>query len=163
MSKRKDSFLEGLAQSCSSPVNAIVQSNSFIKGPISERHNTNPDKDTVLTPGQTIRKYCIHCCGEMVSEVPACDGVDCPYHRYRMGKGKPSVKVIRRFCLECMGGSSRMVAECTTTDCYCHPYRLGKSLASRKGRTAEEMKEMRARKRQFLNEKEVKYERPLQG
>lgn len=110
-----------------------------------------------LTPGQTIRKYCVHCVGEIASDVPGCDGTDCPFHKYRMGKGRPSVKVIRTFCLECMGGSSSMVTDCQTEDCHCHPYRFGKSLVFRRGRTAEQMSAMRARKTHLIKEKAVKF------
>lgn len=80
-----------------------------------------------LTPGQTIRAYCLHCVGGSASDVKACDGTDCPFHRYRLGRGRPSVRVIRKFCLDCMGGSSAMVEDCRTEDCPCYPYRFGKN------------------------------------
>jgi len=116
---------------------------------------------TALTPGKTIRAYCLHCVGGNAQDVRACDANDqryhvCPFHPYRLGKGKPSVKTIRKFCLDCMGGSSNMVADCQTEDCYCHPYRFGKTLAVRRGRTAEQMSAMRARKQDLIKEKAVK-------
>jgi len=80
-----------------------------------------------LTPGKTIRAYCLHCVGGAFSDVRACDGEVCPFHRFRLGRGRPSVKAIRKFCLECMGGSSAMVEDCRTEKCPCHPYRLGKN------------------------------------
>ena len=88
----------------------------------------------LMTPGKTIRRYCVHCNGEKEKEVRTCDadGKDpnfrkCPFHPYRMRKGRPSVKVIRRFCLQCMGGRSDFVMDCDTVDCFCFPYRLGKN------------------------------------
>jgi hypothetical protein len=90
------------------------------------------------TPGNTIRAYCVYCNGGVFKEVESCDadGKDpnfkkCPFHPYRMGKGKPSVKLIRKFCLQCMGVSERdnsnIVGECETIDCLCFPYRFGKN------------------------------------
>lgn len=78
------------------------------------------------TPGSTIRGYCVYCNGGLAREVATCDA-DCPFHKYRMGRGRPSVKVIRKFCLQCMGGHSDFVRDCTTLDCLCYPYRFGKN------------------------------------
>ena len=87
-----------------------------------------------LTPGETIRAYCLHCVGGNAQDVRACDANDpkyhvCPFHPYRLGKGRPSVKTIRKFCLQCMGNHADFVFDCETTDCLCHPYRMGKNLA----------------------------------
>ena len=88
------------------------------------------------TPLETIRSYCLYCNGGNDAEVRRCDadgktpGFDpCPFHPYRMGRGRPSVKIIRLFCLQCMGGSRDFVSTCTTYDCLCFPYRMGKSPA----------------------------------
>jgi len=80
-----------------------------------------------LTPGQAIRAYCVHCVGGSYSDVHKCDGSTCPFHRFRLGRGRPSVKAVRKFCLDCMGGSSNMVSDCQVEDCFCHPYRFGKN------------------------------------
>lgn len=86
------------------------------------------------SPRETIRAYCIYCNGGKAKEVVMCDanGSDpvfhaCPFHPYRVGRGRPSVKVIRKFCLQCMGGGMDFVRECETADCLCHPYRMGKN------------------------------------
>ncbi len=88
------------------------------------------------TPGHAIRAFCLSCCGGIFGEVRSCDGGGsepiyhaCLFHRYRMGRGRPSVKTIRKFCLYCMGDIPSLVRECTTTDCNCYPYRMGKNPA----------------------------------
>jgi len=88
------------------------------------------------TPLETIRSFCLSCNAENSAEVRRCDadgktpGFDpCPLHRYRMGRGRPSVKIIRKFCLQCMCGSREFVSTCTTTDCFLFPFRLGRSPA----------------------------------
>ena len=89
-----------------------------------------------MTPGSAIRAFCVSCCGGVFGEVKSCDGDGtdpafhaCPFHRYRMGRGRPSVKTMRKFCLQCMGGTSSFVRECDTRDCSCYPYRMGKNPA----------------------------------
>lgn len=104
------------------------------------------------TPKQVVRAYCLHCVGGNSQDVKACDATDpkyhvCPFHPFRLGKGRPSVKVIRKFCLQCMGDYTDFVRDCETKDCFCHPYRMGKN-PDRKGigRSAERMKAVRAQK-----------------
>jgi hypothetical protein len=89
-----------------------------------------------ITPGSAIRAFCVSYCGGVFGEVKTCDGNGtdtayhaCPFHRYRLGRGRPSVKIIRRFCLQCMGNSPKLVGECATTDCVVHLYRMGKNPA----------------------------------
>jgi len=89
-----------------------------------------------MSPGSAIRAFCVSCCGGVFGEVKNCDGDGtdpafhaCPFHPYRMGRGRPSVKTIRKFCLQCMGGTPSYVRECDTTDCNCYPYRMGKNPA----------------------------------
>lgn len=89
-----------------------------------------------MTPGRAIRVFCVSCCGGISGEVKSCDGDGtdpafhaCLFHPYRMGRGRPSVKIIRKFCLYCMGGIPSLVRECTTTDCKCYSYRMGKNPA----------------------------------
>lgn len=84
-----------------------------------------------LTPGQAVRKHCLACVGS-AAEVRTCGGEKllvtgepCNLFPYRMGKGRPSVKIIRRECLFCMGGSRVLVRECKTETCNLHPFRLG--------------------------------------
>ena len=89
-----------------------------------------------MTPGSAIRAHCVSCCGGVLGEVKSCDGdgtdpdyYACPFHGFRMGRGRPSVKIIRKHCLQCMGESPSLVRECDTTDCACYPYRMGKNPA----------------------------------
>jgi len=99
---------------------------------------TEKDKQEIrskhLSPIKTIRAYCLHCVGGSAPDVRACDANDpkyhvCPFHSYRLGKGRPSVKTIRKFCLQCMGNYVDFVFDCETTDCLCYPYRMGKNPA----------------------------------
>lgn len=83
------------------------------------------------TPLKTIRTYCIHCVGGDLEEVRNCTANNpqwhvCPFHRYRMNKGRPSARIFRKFCLQCMNGSRDMVNNCNTSHCLIHPYRMGK-------------------------------------
>ena len=81
------------------------------------------------TPGDTVRLYCVQCCGGKFTEVTTCDANKiCLFYKYRSGKGRPSVKLLRKFCVDCMGGNRELVANCTTEDCIIHPYRFGKSV-----------------------------------
>jgi hypothetical protein len=84
-----------------------------------------------LTPRQAIRDHCIDCVGG-ASNVKGCQGDElydhpCIFFSYRMGKGRPSVKLIRKFCLYCMGGSWKLVKECPSKVCPLFCYRAGKN------------------------------------
>jgi len=86
-----------------------------------------------LTPGQAIREHCIDCVGS-VSTVNDCQGDElldgpCTLFPYRMGVGRPSVKLIRKFCLYCMGGSRKLVKQCSNPKCPFLHYRMGKNPA----------------------------------
>lgn len=89
------------------------------------------------TPGESIRKFCVECV-QSVYEVKNCGGDKCLnggcdekgicyFYKYRMGKGRPSVRLIRKMCLWCMGDSQEFVRECWTPECPIHPYRMGKN------------------------------------
>ena len=93
-----------------------------------------------LTPRQAIREHCIDCIGGACA-VRDCDGHKsadgpCIFFPYRMGAGRPSIRLIRKFCLYCMGGSRKLVRECSSTACAFLPYRMGKNpaLANRRVR-----------------------------
>ncbi len=90
-----------------------------------------------MTPLEAIRKICVACVGSPY-EVNDCRGDQCLggqgdengicfFYNYRIGKGRPSVKLIRRFCLECLGGRRQLVSECRCSDCPLHEYRFGKN------------------------------------
>lgn len=101
-----------------------------------------------MTPLTKLRAYCVHCVGGQFKEIETCDA-DCSFHPYRMGKGRPSVKVFRKFCLQCMGGHSEFVTDCETTDCLCWEYRMGKNPARRgQGGSAEAMQRARQSKKE---------------
>ena len=102
-----------------------------------------------MTPGEAIRKFCVQC---VVSphEVKNCGGDKCLnggcddkgicwFYRYRLGTGRPSVKLIRKYCLYCQGGSQDLVRECIEGEahsgieaCSLFPFRMGTNPA-RKG------------------------------
>jgi hypothetical protein len=89
-----------------------------------------------MTPLKAIRKFCIQCVGS-ASEVKNCGGDKmlgqgdsarrCWFYDYRMGRGRPSVKIIRKHCLECMGGSRKLVAQCINFDCPVYIFRFGRN------------------------------------
>jgi len=113
------------------------------------------------TPGRAIRAQCLTCVGS-AKDVPNCGGHGenplfdyCHFFPYRMGRGRPSVKIIRKFCLQCMGDSPSLVRECKTTNCNCYSYRFGTnpSLAGKgRGRSAEAMDAIRAKKQGPIKE-----------
>jgi hypothetical protein len=58
----------------------------------------------------------------------------CWFYRFRLGKGRPSVKLIQKYCLYCRGRSSELVKDCIErTDhdgvkaCSLYPYRQGRN------------------------------------
>jgi len=82
------------------------------------------------TPLEALRAYCVHCNGGSFAEVKKCDAKKtCQFWNYRLGRGRPSVKLFRKFCIDCMGGggrvSSELVRTCIVEDCFCFPYRFG--------------------------------------
>jgi hypothetical protein len=87
------------------------------------------------TPGQSIRRFCVACVGSP-HDLKKCGGDKCLggqgdkhgtcyLYPYRLGKGRPSLKLIRKVCLECMEGSGRLVAECVARECHLYAYRFG--------------------------------------
>ena len=89
------------------------------------------EERTHLTPKQAIREHCIDCVGG-VSSVRDCQGNElfdspCILFPYRMGTGRPSVRLIRKFCLYCMGGSWKLIRQCLSPKCPFLHYRMGKN------------------------------------
>ena len=89
-----------------------------------------------MTPGEAIRAFCIACVGGSIYETRNCGGDKCLnggcdengvcwLYPYRLGKGRPSVKLIRKTCLWCQGDQQTFVKECPTVSCPLHPYRMG--------------------------------------
>ena len=136
----------------------------IIKAEISEQTIFTPKHKSPL---QTIRSFCISCVGGHSKEVATCDGdgtipgfMQCNFHPYRLGKGRPSVKILRNFCLQCMGGSSVFVKECEAEYCAIYPYRFGKNQAlAGKGRSSEQMAKIRRPKQVVSKENPVCFER----
>ncbi len=90
------------------------------------------EKNKIMTPNRTIRNFCFNCVGKSSwNDVDKCEGVIkngleiCPFHNYRLGKGRPSVKIFKKFCLQCMGNNREFVKLCDTTNCLIYPYRMG--------------------------------------
>jgi len=91
------------------------------------------------TPLESIRKYCTacvgsphdvrNCCGDQCKNGGCNSKGVCLFYRYRLGTGRPSVKLIRKNCLWCQGESKKFVTECGSRDCLLWYYRLGKNPA----------------------------------
>jgi hypothetical protein len=119
------------------------------------------------SPLKTIVSFCVLCVGGHRKEIASCDGDDkkqgfmaCPFHPFRLGKGRPSVKIMRKFCLQCMGGSVGFVRECETVDCLNHPYRFGKNPArAGKGKSTVQMASLRSKKQAVSKDNPVYFER----
>ena len=119
------------------------------------------------SPLETIRAFCISCVGGHSKNVASCDGegtspgfMQCHFHYYRLGKGRPSPKIMRKFCLQCQGGSAVFVRECETVDCLIHPYRYGKNPArAGKGHSAAQMAKIRPPKQVVSKRNPVSFER----
>ena len=119
------------------------------------------------SPLKTIVSFCASCVGGHGKEVASCDGdgtipgfMSCTFHPFRLGRGRPSVKIMRKFCLLCQGGSYLFVKECVTEDCLIHPYRLGKNPArTGKGRSAAQMASLRSKKQAVRKANAVYFKR----
>lgn len=122
-----------------------------------------------MTPGEAIHKHCVECVGTGY-QIKECkgdkllDGTECLFFKYRLGKGRPSVKIIRKFCLHCMCGSSQAVLECATKSCFLFPYRLGKNPAYalsdvRKEELAKRLKN--ARQAKDIQQKNMGFTKPF--
>ena len=101
---------------------------------------TRPNPRANLTPKKAVRRFCRNCV-ENSRWIEDCGGdkvlntIDpvskefsarpCSFYKYRMGVGRPSVRLIRKECLYCMGGSHKAVRDCGLTDCPLHPFRMG--------------------------------------
>jgi len=86
-----------------------------------------------MTPLEAIRKFCLDC-GATPIGVQDCQGDQllnhdspCPLYKFRMKKGRPSVKVIREHCLYCCNGSYEAVRECPDRDCSLYAFRMGQN------------------------------------
>jgi hypothetical protein len=93
-----------------------------------------------LTPTKAIRKVSIDCVGG-ASEIKDFQGDElydqevgvkrykpCLFYPYRIGKGRPSVRLIRKYCLWCTGGSPKLVKNCRSiSTCPLHLYRMGRN------------------------------------
>ena len=96
-----------------------------------------------LTPGEAVHAFCVDCvdgghnvrdCGGDKCQNGGSDnsGV-CLFYKYRLGKGRVSVRLIRRMCLWCSGNQEGFVRECKSDGCTLYPFRMGKNPA-RKGK-----------------------------
>ena len=94
--------------------------------------------DRTLTPRQAIRALCIDCVGErkevkdcggdkLISETGAFDA-ECAFFRFRLGKGRPTVRMIRKYCVtDCMNEQAGLVRDCVSFKCALHPFGMGKN------------------------------------
>ena len=95
-----------------------------------------------MTPGEAIHKFCVACAGSPF-EVKDCGGDkclnggcypsgECWFYKFRLGKGRPSVKLLRRYCLYCACGDAEYVRDCPDgvnrkggEACSLYPFRFG--------------------------------------
>lgn len=97
-----------------------------------------------MTPGEAIHNFCVRCVGGSPFEVRECGGDKylnggcdkngvCWFYKFRLGNGRPSVKLIRRFCLYCTGGDREWVRNCPDgishqgMACALYPFRMGRN------------------------------------
>jgi hypothetical protein len=78
------------------------------------------------TPLQSVRLFCLWCCGDSQLEVRECPTTDCVLWQYRLGKGNLKLKTIRLKCLECDGEGWLGVKKCEEDTCPLWVYRFGK-------------------------------------
>src|SRR5208337_4047637 len=89
-----------------------------------------------------IHKFCVACVGGSPFQVKNCGGDKCLneggnvcwFYKFRMGNGRPSVKLIRRYCLFCTCGDIEYIRECPDgiehggqAACTLFPFRMGKN------------------------------------
>lgn len=97
------------------------------------------------TPGEAIHRFCVACVGGSPFEVKTCGGEkclnggcapsgECWFYKFRLGRGRPSVKLLRKYCLYCCGGDREYVRECPDgiphgkqAPCALYPFRMGKN------------------------------------
>ena len=86
-----------------------------------------------LTRTQAVKTNCRLCDCETSTEYLKCNDVQCPLHKYRLGKfHRGKAGAIRKYCLWCMGcdrGKYRTptseVKNCPSGDCPLFIYRMG--------------------------------------
>lgn len=92
----------------------------------------------MATPGEATHKFCTDCVGGSAYDIRNCGGDKCRdggcdkhgvcwFYPYRLGEGRPKLKLIRMTCLWCMGDSSDFVRDCRSESCALHSFRLGKN------------------------------------
>lgn len=84
-------------------------------------------RNRIPTPLRSVRKYCLACMLGSATEVKLCPSTDCLLYKFRLGKGRVSVKLIKKFCYGCGEGTYLDTKNCDHTECPLHAYRMGKS------------------------------------
>lgn len=88
----------------------------------------------MATPLEAVRLHCRWCTKDQQVVIRECGAIDCPTHKYRMGKGRGSVvRAIKAKCFDCSGWERKDVVECPVTDCPLYPFRLGKNPNRKRG------------------------------
>jgi len=86
-----------------------------------------------LTPKKAVVAFCQECiCSVLGRDIKECKGDtlhtgSCPFFKYRLGRGRPSVKTIRQQCKACMNGNLQLINDCANASCALHTYRMGKN------------------------------------
>lgn len=88
-----------------------------------------------LSPLKAIQQFCSKCSGGK-AEIKRCGGEKCLnggcdsdrvcwFFMFRLGNGRPSVRMIRQMCLYCQGEQRDFVSGCIDLTCSLHPFRMG--------------------------------------
>ena len=78
----------------------------------------------MLTPGQSIKRYCYWCCNEQRPVKSHCDAVECVLYEKR---GRTALKRIRARCIDCSGYLKGEVKTCRFKECVLWNYRMGRN------------------------------------
>ena len=78
-----------------------------------------------MTPGKSIRKFCLECCDGQSNEVFLCPATDCVFYKFRSGRGRSKMKDIRAKCKDCGEGTAFAIKNCEIDNCAIYMYRLG--------------------------------------
>lgn len=98
----------------------------------------------MTTLGESIRKHCVECVdsthavkdcqGDKMLDAGSGGNHKCVFFKYRLGKGRATVKMVRKECLWCCGGSGTRnktagenVDMCPSNQCNLYLFRMGKS------------------------------------
>jgi len=77
------------------------------------------------TPKEAMLQFCKKCVGGNGIEIRTCGSSNCPFYKFRLGDGRPKIRLFREQCLICMGGDRNMITACQNKKCPIYKYRFG--------------------------------------